>query len=79
MKRVWQPAPVFLPGESHGERSLVGCRPRGCKESDTTERLCAVQRTASRGTVLWVENQNSDPALCLLTESELFSKVFPGL
>ena len=30
---------VFLPGESHGQRSLAGCSPRGRKESDTTERL----------------------------------------
>ena len=29
--------PVFLPGESHGQRSWVGCSPWGCKESDTTE------------------------------------------
>ena len=29
--------PVFLPGESHGQRSLGGYSPRGCKESDTTE------------------------------------------
>ena len=28
---------VFLPGESHGQRSLVGYSPKGCKESDTTE------------------------------------------
>ena len=34
-----QPTPVFLPGESHGWRSLVGCSPWGRKESDTTERL----------------------------------------
>ena len=27
------PTPVFLPGESHGQRSLVGCSPCGCKES----------------------------------------------
>ena len=38
-RRKWQPTPVFLPGESHGWRSLVGYRPRGCKESDTTELL----------------------------------------
>ena len=38
-RRKWQPTPVFLPGESHGQRSLVGYSPRGCKESDTTERL----------------------------------------
>ena len=38
-RRKWQPTPVFLPGESHGQRSLVGCSPRGHKESDTTEQL----------------------------------------
>ena len=37
--RKWQPTPVFLPGESHGQRSLVGYSPRGRKELDTTERL----------------------------------------
>ena len=31
--------PVFLSGESHGQRSLVGCSPWGRKESDTTEHL----------------------------------------
>ena len=36
-RRKWQPTPVFLPGESHGGRSLVGYSPRGRKESDTTE------------------------------------------
>ena len=36
-RRAWQPTPVFLPGESHEQRSLVGYRPCGCKESDTTE------------------------------------------
>ena len=38
-RRTRQPTPVFLPGESHGLRSLVGCSPRGHKESDTTEWL----------------------------------------
>ena len=38
-RRKWQPTPVFLPGESHGRRSLVGYSPRGHKESDTTETL----------------------------------------
>ena len=36
-RRKWQPAPVFLPGESQGRRSLVGCRVWGRTESDTTE------------------------------------------
>ena len=38
-RRKWQPTPVFLPGESHGWRSLVGYSPWGRKESDTTEWL----------------------------------------
>ena len=38
-RRQWHPTPVLLPGKSHGLRSLVGCSPSGCKESDTTERL----------------------------------------
>ena len=37
--RQWHPTPVFLPGKSHRRRSLVGCRPWGRRESDTTERL----------------------------------------
>ena len=35
-RRKWQPTPVFLPGESQGRRSLVGCSPWGHTESDTT-------------------------------------------
>ena len=37
--RTWQPTPVFFPRESHGQRSLVGYGPWGCRESDTTELL----------------------------------------
>ena len=37
--RKWQLAPVFLPGEFHGQRSLAGYSPWGHKESDTTEQL----------------------------------------
>ena len=36
-RRQWQPTPVFLPGESQGRGSLVGCSPWGREESDTTE------------------------------------------
>ena len=35
----WQPAPLFLPRKFHGQGSLAGYNPWGCKESDTTERL----------------------------------------
>ena len=37
LRRKWQPTPVFLPGEFHGQRNLVGYSPWGRKESDTTE------------------------------------------
>ena len=36
-RRQWQPTPVLLPGESHGRRSLVGCRLQGRTESDMAE------------------------------------------
>ena len=36
-RRAWKPISVSLPGESHGQRSLVGYSPRGHKELDTTE------------------------------------------
>ena len=39
LRREWQPTPVFLPGESYGQKSLVGYSPWGHKELDTNERL----------------------------------------
>ena len=36
-RRAWPPTPVFLPGESHGQRNLAGSGPWGHKESDRTE------------------------------------------
>ena len=41
-RRAWQPTPVHLPAESHGQRSLAGDSPQGRKDSDTTE---ATERT----------------------------------
>ena len=42
-RRKWEPIPVFFPGKSHGQRSLVSYSPEGCKESeqlnDMTEQL----------------------------------------
>ena len=37
LRRAWQPTPVFLPGESHGQRSLAGHSPWGHRESDMTK------------------------------------------
>ena len=45
-RRAWQPTPVFLPVESHGQRSLVGYSPYGHKESNMTE---------------WLSTQLNDP------------------
>ena len=51
-RRKWQPTPVFLPGKSHGQRTLAGYSQWGCKESDklshqtTSTELVSVQCTA---------------------------------
>ena len=58
-RREWRPTPGFLPGELHGQRSLVGCSPWGPKGSDTAEQLtlslfwlkCLI-KTAKEGTVV---------------------------
>ena len=44
LRRKWQPTPVFLPGKSHGERSLVDYSLWGCKESDMTDSLTLLLR-----------------------------------
>ena len=45
-RRKWQPAPVFLPGKSYRQRSLVGYSPQGGKESDMTEQLSVCMHSA---------------------------------
>ena len=42
-RRAWQPTPVFLPGESRGQKSLAGYSPRGHKKLDRTEWLSTAQ------------------------------------
>ena len=56
---LWHPTPVFLPGNSHGQRSLVGCSPRGCKESDTTKRLHFHFQPVFRGLPRWLSGKES--------------------
>ena len=46
-RREWQPIPVFLPGESYGQRSQAGYSPWGHKESDMTERLIHTHKIKS--------------------------------
>ena len=52
-RRKWQPTPVFLPGESQGWGSLVGCRLWGRTESDTTEATSQQQHVVSS----WISSQ----------------------
>ena len=56
-RREWQPIPIFLPGEFHGQRSLVGYGPGGGKESDTNEGLTHTIMTWHEGsTYCWKSN-----------------------
>ena len=50
-RRKWQPTPVFLPGESQGQGSLVGCRLWGHTESDTKSDLAAAAALSARRVV----------------------------
>ena len=50
-RRKWQPTPVFLPGESQGRKSLVGCRLWGHTELDTTE---AIQQQQQQHFNWWI-------------------------
>ena len=60
-RRKWQPTPVFLPGESQGWGSLVGCCLWGRTESDTTEETQQQQQQLK--SLQWVLIQVSDHAL----------------
>ena len=59
-RRAWQPTPVFLPGESHGQRSQAGYSPWGCKESDTTKE----QSTHPYNPLQFSSVAQSCPTLC---------------
>ena len=54
--REWQPTPVFLPGESHGQRSLADYSPWGHKDLDTTEHVLRAQCTIYRNSISLTQN-----------------------
>ena len=63
-RRKWHPTPVFLPGKSHGQRSLVGYSPWGHTELDTmSNRAHQVTRHISRRTELWAYSLVTDLSL----------------
>ena len=69
-RKKWQPTPVFLPREFHGQRSLVGSR--GCKELDTTEGLIhthsSFEHFFSRWEPMWYFLHFFVPFLCLASK-----------
>ena len=91
----WLPTPVFLPGEFHGQMSLAGSSPRGCKESDTCSVaqscLAAAPRTAAGQASLsfavsqsWLKFRSIEsvmPAsyLILCRPLLLLSSIFPSI
>ena len=70
-KRKWQPTPVFLPGESQGQGSLVGCRLRGRAESDTTEATWQQQQHLFLWWLSWTKSLDSLPTLCMASEASI--------
>ena len=67
-RREWLPTPVFLPGEAHGHRSLVGYSLWGHKELNTTERLIHTFTLASRAEPLEQLRNHPETTLSLATQ-----------
>jgi len=67
-RKKWQPTPVFLPGKSHGQRSLVGYSPWGHKESEATEHVhtqgTKIPQAAQHIQNKQTENQNKPKKRC---------------
>ena len=66
-KRAWQCTPVFLPGESHGQRTLEGSGPWGCKDSDMTE---VTEHTLGKEIVITRQTAGSQKASSMEDDSE---------
>ena len=81
-RREWLSTPVFLPGKSHGLRSLVGYSPWSCKELDTTERLTLFPHTftfipdARYWFMLWIYSQKIKSTLKMAVFSPQDLRVF---
>ena len=77
MRRAWQPTPVFLPGEFHGQRNLAGLSPWGHKELDTTEQLSCHGPSTTWCCLRWVVSSvlvghQAPGVFCLCEEQHLF-------
>ena len=94
-RRKWLPTPVFLPEEPHGQRSLVGCSPWGCKELSTKHhqqnnnayKVVVISPSrivlSSRGTIKYTKNSDLplDWFHCLneYGDQRIESLVVPGI
>ena len=78
-RTAWQPTPVFLPRESHGQRSLAGYSPRGCKELDVTEKLSTAQQQnyCWCWPTLWLEDPREPQWWWIAQEASSFSASWP--
>ena len=77
-RRKWQPTPIFFPGKSHGQRSLVGYSPWAHKELDTTELQNTTTHTyACKINPISVHKQEV-LNICLLCEWTLVEGMLPG-
>ena len=73
-RRKWQPTPVFLPGESQGWGSLLGCCLWGCTESDMTEgprSSSSHEMYGSKSIPQSINNFYNDSGMCVLSELEV--------
>ena len=75
LRRKWQPTPIFLPGEFHGQRSLAGYSPWGGKESDTTKHMCTVFQPATikklHASTCLYSCVYADMRVCLMSKSDV--------
>ena len=75
-RREWQPTPVSLPGESHGERSPTGYSSWGCKESDTTEWLTYTQSWFLDGIFFLCLHMVFPVCVCVCVHAHAFVHMF---
>ena len=75
-RREWQPSPVFLPGEFHGQRRLAGYSPWSLKESDTTEHIYT--HAGNRNGVAGALAPSRVPFFCLVSNLPHTSSILPA-
>ena len=71
-RREWPTTPVFLPGESHGQKSLAGYSPWSCEESDTTGQLTLALGRFMMYQELFLEKE-------MATHFSILAERFPGM